>query len=47
MSLCVSIRALAQACACVRVALIIQHAAHRYIVICGLSGSTTFLDSTS
>jgi hypothetical protein len=27
-----------------RVALLIQHATHRRIVICGLSGSTIFFD---
>jgi hypothetical protein len=34
----------AQAHACARVALIIQHATHRHIVIRGLSGSTIFFD---
>jgi hypothetical protein len=29
-------------CACARVALIIQHATRRHIVICGLSGYTVF-----
>ena len=32
----------ARACACLRVALLIQHATRRHIIICGLSGSTTF-----
>jgi hypothetical protein len=37
----------ALACACVRVALLIQYATRRHIAICGLSGSTTFLDIIS
>jgi hypothetical protein len=37
----------APACACTRVALIMQHAMHHYIVICNLSGSTTFFGFTS
>ena len=36
-----------RACACARVALIIQHATLRRIVICGLSGSATFFDIIS
>ena len=34
----------ALACACERVALLIQHETRSYIAICGLSGSTTFFD---
>ena len=30
-----------------RVALLIQHATRRHIVVCGLSGSTIFFDITS
>ena len=43
-SACVSVgaRVRALACACVRVALLIQHAKRRHIAICGLFGSTTF-----
>jgi hypothetical protein len=36
-----------QACACARVALIIQHATSRHIVTCNLSGSNIFLDIIS
>ena len=32
----------AWACACMRVALLIQHATHRHILICGLSSFTIF-----
>ena len=42
---CLGDRALAYACA--RVALVIQHATPRHIVICGLSGSTTWFDIIS
>jgi hypothetical protein len=37
----------ARACACARVALIIQHATRRHIVICGLSGFTIFVNIIS
>jgi hypothetical protein len=36
----VSVRA--RVCACARVALLMQHAMHRHIIICSLSGFTTF-----
>jgi hypothetical protein len=39
--------ALARACACARVALIIQHETRRQIVTCDLSGSSTFFDILS
>jgi hypothetical protein len=39
---CVRVRVQALACACARVGLIIQHVTRHHIVICGLSGSTTF-----
>jgi hypothetical protein len=35
------------ACACARVALLIQHKMRRHIVTCGLSGSTKFFDIVS
>ena len=38
----VGARALTLACACARVALLIQHATRRHIVICGVSGSPHF-----
>ena len=38
-------RAQAYVCACVR--LLIQHATHRHIDICGLSGSATFFEIMS
>ena len=44
--LCVGVSARALACACARVALLIQYAT-RHIVICGLSGSTIFFDIIS
>jgi hypothetical protein len=37
----------ALACACACVALLIQHATHRHIAICGLSSSTIFFDIIS
>ena len=37
---CMGVGARALACACASVALRIQHAARRHIVICGLSGAT-------
>jgi hypothetical protein len=37
----------ARACACTRVALIIQHATRMHYTVCGLSGSTTFFDFIS
>ena len=37
----------ARYCACARVALLIQRATRRHIVICGLSGSITLFDSIS
>ena len=40
----VPVGAQAVACACARVALIIQHATRRHVIICGLSGFTIFLD---
>ena len=43
----VGVGAQAWACAYTRVALLIQHAPRRHIVICGLSGSTTFFDIIS
>ena len=39
---CVDLGARALACACERVALLIQHAKRRHIAICGLSVSTIF-----
>ena len=39
---CVVVDARTRECTCARVALLIQHATLRHIVICGLSGSTTF-----
>jgi hypothetical protein len=43
--ICVHVQeARAWAYACGRVVFIIQHAMRRRIVICGLSGSTTFVD---
>ena len=36
-----------RACACARVAPLLQHATRRHIGICGLSGSATFLDIIS
>ena len=43
----VGVSARALACASARVALLIQHAMRHHILICGLSGSTTFFDITS
>ena len=40
--MCVCVVARERACACASVALIIQHATRRHIVICGLSGCTVF-----
>ena len=37
----------ARACACARVALIIQHATRHHTVICGISGSNIFFDIIS
>ena len=42
-----SVGARALACACTRVALIIQHATLLHIFICGISDSTTFFDVIS
>jgi hypothetical protein len=44
---CVYVVARAQACACERAALIIQHSTSHHIVICGLSGSIIFFDIIS
>jgi hypothetical protein len=41
------VRAGARACACARVALLIQHATRHHIGICGLSGSIIFFDIIS
>jgi hypothetical protein len=43
-SACVDVGALARACACVRVALIIQHATQMLHINCSLSSSTTLFD---
>jgi hypothetical protein len=44
---CVCVGARALACASARVALLIQHATRRHIVICSSSGSNTFFDTIS